>query len=235
MGAGKRQQWRPYPITYPPGTTIRLRICYALTPERDTEVLLHDGYGLPMRDRWWEQHPGPGGRAPATAPARGLSDEDAARAHRARGAPAATNDEAMMTTRARWTALDELTLRAGVQDGLPLATIAGQLGRTPTAVREKRKRLGLRSSDRHTLSAAAVAQIMGLGCPEDGDELGWPRLAAAHRWTAGAALALRRHRAVGSGRAAGGGRRHPAGADHRWRSCAPTPSSSGPRTRAGCG
>src|SRR3712207_2560657 len=55
VGAGKRQQWRPYPITYPPGTTIRLRICYALTPERDTEVLLFDGYGLPTRDRWWEQ------------------------------------------------------------------------------------------------------------------------------------------------------------------------------------
>ena len=43
VGAGKRQQWRPYPITYPPGTTIRLRICYALMPERDTAVVLHDG------------------------------------------------------------------------------------------------------------------------------------------------------------------------------------------------
>ena len=96
-----------------------------------------------------------------------------------------------MTTRARWTALEELTLRAGFQDGLPLATIAGQLGRTPTAVREKRKRLGLRRCDRHTLSAAAVAQMHGRGLSQDGDELGWPRLAAAHRRTAGASLALR--------------------------------------------
>jgi hypothetical protein len=54
VGSGKRQQWRPYPITHAPGSTIRLRICYALTPQRDTEVVLHDGYGLPMRDRWWE-------------------------------------------------------------------------------------------------------------------------------------------------------------------------------------
>ena len=33
-------------------------------------------------------------------------------------------------------------------------------------MREKRKRLGLRASDRHTLSAATVAQIMGVGCPK---------------------------------------------------------------------
>jgi hypothetical protein len=72
----------------------------------------------------------------------------------------------MTTTRARWTALDELTLRVGIHDGLPLATIAGQLGRTPTAVREKRKRLGLRRGDRHTPSAAAVAHVMGVGCPK---------------------------------------------------------------------
>ena len=117
-----------------------------------------------------------------------------------------------MTTRARWTALDELTLRAGVQDGLPLAIIAGQLGRTPTAVREKRKRLGLRSvRPAHPVGGRRRADH-GRGLSQDGDELGWPRLAAAHRWTAGASLALRRHRAVGSGRAAGGGRRHPAGA-----------------------
>jgi hypothetical protein len=81
--------------------------------------------------------------------------------------PRHPNDEAMMTmTRARWTALDELTLRAGYQDGQCDSCLAGQLGRTPTAVREKRKRLGLRGRDRHTLSAAAVAQIMGVGCPK---------------------------------------------------------------------
>jgi hypothetical protein len=38
-----------------PYTTVKLRICYALTPEKDTEVILHDGYGLPEIDRWWER------------------------------------------------------------------------------------------------------------------------------------------------------------------------------------
>ena len=41
----------------------------------------------------------------------------------------------------------------------------------------------------------------GRGLSQDGDELGWPRLAASDRRTAGAALALRGHRAVGFGRA----------------------------------
>jgi len=53
--SGKRQRWMPYPRLYAPGTTIRLRICYALAPQRDTEVILYDGYGLPTRETWWQQ------------------------------------------------------------------------------------------------------------------------------------------------------------------------------------
>lgn len=44
--------------TDPPYTTVKLWICYALTPERDTEVILHDGYGLPEIERWWERAQG---------------------------------------------------------------------------------------------------------------------------------------------------------------------------------
>ena len=45
--------------------------------------------------------------------------------------------------------------------------LAGQLGRTPIAVREKRKRLGLRRCDRQTLSAAEqeVALLAAAGWP----------------------------------------------------------------------
>jgi hypothetical protein len=57
---GKRsaERFDKIPTTDPAYTTVKLRICYALTPERDTEVILHDGYGLPEIDKWWERAKG---------------------------------------------------------------------------------------------------------------------------------------------------------------------------------
>ncbi|HEY0607771.1 MAG TPA: hypothetical protein VGD58_32955 [Herpetosiphonaceae bacterium] len=54
-GRRSAERFETIPVTDPPYTTVKLRICYALTPERDTEVTLHDGYGLPEIDRWWER------------------------------------------------------------------------------------------------------------------------------------------------------------------------------------
>lgn len=72
----------------------------------------------------------------------------------------------MTTTLRRWTPLETLTVRAWYQDGKTVAWMAGQLGRTSVATRLKLKRLGLRRCDRHPLSAATVAQVMGLSCPK---------------------------------------------------------------------
>ncbi len=57
---GKRSAERFVTVqtTEPPYTTVKLRICHALTPERDTKIVLHDGYGLPEIDRWWERAQG---------------------------------------------------------------------------------------------------------------------------------------------------------------------------------
>ena len=56
MVKGRRssERFQTIPVTDPPYSTVKLRICYALTPEKNTEVILHDGYGLPEVDRWWE-------------------------------------------------------------------------------------------------------------------------------------------------------------------------------------
>ncbi len=54
-GCRSDERFTTIPVTDPPYTTVKLRICYALTPQRDTEVILHDGYGLPEIDRWWEK------------------------------------------------------------------------------------------------------------------------------------------------------------------------------------
>ena len=54
-GRRSAERFETIPVTDAPYTTVKLRICYALTPERDTEVILHDGYGLPEIDRWWER------------------------------------------------------------------------------------------------------------------------------------------------------------------------------------
>lgn len=45
-------------ITDRPNTTVLLRICYAMTPQQDTEEVLYDGYGLPEHDRWWQRAEG---------------------------------------------------------------------------------------------------------------------------------------------------------------------------------
>ncbi|HEY0739284.1 MAG TPA: hypothetical protein VGD69_30460 [Herpetosiphonaceae bacterium] len=54
-GRRSAERFETIPVTDPPWTTVKLRICYALTPEKDTEIVLHDGYGLPEIDRWWER------------------------------------------------------------------------------------------------------------------------------------------------------------------------------------
>jgi hypothetical protein len=54
-GRRSAERFETIPTTEPPYTTVKLRICYALTPQRDTEIILHDGYGLPEVDRWWER------------------------------------------------------------------------------------------------------------------------------------------------------------------------------------
>jgi hypothetical protein len=60
MVKGRRsaERFTTIATTDPPYTTVKLRICYALMPERDTEIILHDGYGLPEIDRWWERAQG---------------------------------------------------------------------------------------------------------------------------------------------------------------------------------
>lgn len=52
---GRGQTWRAMTMTYQPYTTVRLRVCYALQPQQDTEIVLYDGYGLPEQDRWWRR------------------------------------------------------------------------------------------------------------------------------------------------------------------------------------
>lgn len=54
-GRRSAERFETIPVTDAPFTTVKLRICYALTPQKDTEVILHDGYGLPEIDRWWEK------------------------------------------------------------------------------------------------------------------------------------------------------------------------------------
>src|SRR4028118_547904 len=54
-GRGSAEHFETITATNAPFTTVKLRICYALTPEQDTEVILHDGYELPEIDRWWEK------------------------------------------------------------------------------------------------------------------------------------------------------------------------------------
>lgn len=57
-GRRSAERFETIRVTDAPFTTVKLRICYALTPEQDTEVILHDGYGLPEIDRWWEKMKG---------------------------------------------------------------------------------------------------------------------------------------------------------------------------------
>ncbi|HEX6290562.1 MAG TPA: hypothetical protein VFZ66_15340 [Herpetosiphonaceae bacterium] len=68
-GRCSAERFVPLLTTDTPHTTVTLRICYALTPERDTEVILHDGYGLPEIDRWWARASGSTIRLPLPAEA----------------------------------------------------------------------------------------------------------------------------------------------------------------------
>lgn len=68
------ERFETIPVTDPPYSTVKLRICYALTPEKDTEVILHDGYGLPEIDRWWERMKGTDIPVPLPAEAQAAPD-----------------------------------------------------------------------------------------------------------------------------------------------------------------
>jgi hypothetical protein len=57
-GRRSAERFETIPTTDPAYTTVKLRICYALTPERDTEIVLFDGKGLPEVTRWWEHATG---------------------------------------------------------------------------------------------------------------------------------------------------------------------------------
>ncbi|HEX6290196.1 MAG TPA: hypothetical protein VFZ66_13465 [Herpetosiphonaceae bacterium] len=80
MVKGRRSAERfvTMPTTDPPYTTVKLRICYARTPERDTEIILHDGYGLPEIDRWWARASGSTIRLPLPAEAQPEIEREAA-------------------------------------------------------------------------------------------------------------------------------------------------------------
>ena len=149
------------------------------------------------------------------------------RAHQRERYARPTNDEAMMTTRARWTPLDELTLRAGFRTACPWPPSRGSWAARRRRCARSANGWGCGRATGTPCRRPPSRTCMGVGCPKTVTSWvgrGWLRPIGGRRarpWRF-AATALWDLVALPEAVVA-----ITAGAASPMRSCAPTPSSSG--------